>query len=158
MLGKFKQSSGPKSQSEILNSLIRVTKNLISSVEGENKLLEDGKILNLEPVLEKKVAHMKEFNDLHGEVREFIKNNKVNKADPYLLKLIEFFDKLEEVNRKNEILLRTNIEVSNKIVEMYKASKTESTIKQYGYNEKGGIRISKELDKVMPSITFSDKI
>lgn len=154
---------GPKKvkQADQGTFIVRLTKcltSLISIVEQENNLLEKGAVSNLEAVILKKVDGLKEFNDIDHDLKEFARTNEIDKTDAALLKLKGLFVRMEELNRQNEILLRTNIEVSDKIVEIYKNSRTQDTIRKFGYDSQGSVTASKNLEKVMPSISLNNKV
>lgn len=154
---------GPKKDKQISQNtlIVRLTKclsSLISIIEHENNLLENGAVSNIEAVILKKVNGLKEFNDIDHDLKEFLKSNEINKADPALPKLKELFIRMEDLNRQNEILLRVNIEVSDKIVEIYKNSRTQDTLRKLGYNNQGSMTASKHLEKVMPSISLNNKV
>jgi flagellar biosynthesis/type III secretory pathway chaperone len=145
-------------QSTFIVRLTKCVTSLISIIEQENNLLEKGAISNLEAVILKKVAGLKEFNDIEHDLKEFARTNEIDRADGALLKLKELFARMEELNRQNEILLRTNIEVSDKIVEIYKNSRTQDTIRKFGYDSQGSVTATKNLEKVMPSISLNNKV
>jgi flagellar biosynthesis/type III secretory pathway chaperone len=159
----MKMFLGPKKvkQADQNTFVVRLTKclsSLISIVEQENNLLEKGAVSNLEAVILKKVDGLKEFNDIDNDLKEFSRTNEIDKTDAALLKLKGLFVRMEELNRQNEILLRTNIEVSDKIVEIYKNSRTQDTIRKFGYDSQGSVTASKNLEKVMPSISLNNKV
>jgi hypothetical protein len=54
--------------------------------------------------------------------------------------------------------LRANIEATNKIIEFYKEAQKSKVTKNYGYNSQGNIVVSKDLEKIMPSISLNNKI
>jgi hypothetical protein len=55
------------------------------------------------------------------------------------------------------VLIKSNLEVSEKIVEMYKNNKTQETLRQFGYNKEGNIAGGK-IEKIMPSIGLNNKV
>ena len=59
--------------------------------------------------------------------------------------------------KDNEILIRSNLEVSDQMIEMYKANKARETMRQYGYNKDGNISTDK-IKNAMPSVGYSNKV
>ena len=60
--------------------------------------------------------------------------------------------------QRNEVLLRSNIEVGEKILEIYNSTTVKELVSQYGYNKSGEITAQKNLEKIMPAININNKI
>jgi flagellar biosynthesis/type III secretory pathway chaperone len=155
-LGQKKE--GELSQNDIISKLTKCMVPLIAAIEQENVLLEKGTVSKVEPIVLKKINLIKEFSSLEEDLLLFLKTNKIDESDPAFNKLKDLFPKMEAVSKLNEILLKTNIEIGDKIVELYKNTHTQDTINQFGYNNKGAVSASKDLEKVMPSITLNNKV
>jgi flagellar biosynthesis/type III secretory pathway chaperone len=131
---------------------------LVAAIKAENALLENGKLSKLQEVCEQKVQCLQNLSDAEMDLEDFLKNTPLDKSDPFLLKLREAFLELGEVNERNDILLRANIEASSKIMEFYKEAHKNKITKSYGYNSQGNIVVSKNLEKIMPSISLNNKV
>jgi hypothetical protein len=152
------KKSGVITQASIIKKLSKAAVPLADAIRSENKVLESGNLSLLEEACEKKVKYLQEFSDAQEELENFMKSNQIDKTDPALLKLKEVFLEIDEINKRNDILLRANIEASNKIIEFYKEAQKSKVTKNYGYNSQGNIVVSKDLEKVMPSISLNNKI
>ena len=152
------KKSGVITQASIIKTLSKAAVPLADAIRSENKVLESGNLSLLEEACEKKVKYLQEFSDAQEELENFMKSNQIDKTDPALLKLKEVFLEIDEINKRNDILLRANIEASNKIIEFYKEAQKSKVTKNYGYNSQGNIVVSKDLEKVMPSISLNNKI
>ena len=87
----------------------------------ENGLLKIGKVSAIAVVVEEKVASLKKFNDAQIDIENYARQGgEFDAGTPAMLKLKELFTKLDELNRDNEVFIRSNLEVSEKIVEMFK--------------------------------------
>ncbi len=145
-------------QGSIVKKLSKAASLLVNAIKAENEILESGNLSVLEETCEKKVKHLQELDIAQRELVEFMKFEQIDKTDPALVKLKEIFLEVDEVNKKNDILLRANIEASNKIIEFYKEAQKSKVTKNYGYNSQGNIVASKDLEKVMPAISLNNKI
>lgn len=147
------------SQSVVVSNITKALKDLIIIIEKENSLLKVGQVSAIDAVIEEKVDALHKFNEAQFVVEEYIRSNqKFDRDSLPMVKLKELFSKLNELNRDNEILIRSNLEVSNKIVEIYKESRTQETLRQFGYNKDGKVSVAGKIDKVMPSIGLNDKV
>lgn len=152
------KKSGVLTHSSIVKKLTKSASLLLEAIKFENKVLESGNLSALEEACEKKAKCLQEFSDAQEELVDFTKVGEVDKSDPALPHLKELFLEIEAVNKKNDILLRANIEASNKIIEFYKEAQKNKVTKSYGYNSQGTVTVSKDLEKVMPSISLNNKI
>ena len=152
------KKNGVITQASIIKKLSKAAVPLADAIRSENKVLESGNLSLLEEACEKKVKYLQEFSDAQEELENFMKSNQIDKTDPALLKLKEVFLEIDEINKRNDILLRANIEASNKIIEFYKEAQKSKVTKNYGYNSQGNIVVSKDLEKIMPSISLNNKI
>ena len=67
------------------------------------------------------------------------------------------FFKLDLAKKDNEILIRSNLEVSDQMIEMYKENKAQETMRQFGYNKDGNVSTDK-VKNAMPSVGYSNKV
>jgi flagellar biosynthesis/type III secretory pathway chaperone len=108
-------------QSGVISAITKSLKELLVVIEKENGLLKIGKVSAIAVVVEEKVASLKKFNDAQIDIETYARQWGQFDADtPVMVKLKELFAKLDELNRDNEVFIRSNLEVSEKIVEMYK--------------------------------------
>ena len=152
------KKTGLVTHASIVKRLSKAAVPLLEAIKFENKVLESGNLSLLEEACEKKVKYLQEFSDAQEELAEFMKYGEIDKSDPSLPRLKEVFLEIEEVNKKNDILLRANIEATNKIIAFYKEAQKSKVTKNYGYNSQGNIVVSKDLEKIMPSISLNNKI
>jgi flagellar biosynthesis/type III secretory pathway chaperone len=145
-------------QASIMKKLSKASVYLIDAIKDENKILESGNLSLLEVACEKKVKYLQEFSDSQEDLSNFMDYSKIDQSDPILLELKKVFLEIDKVNKRNEILLRANIEATNRIIEFYKEAQKNKVTKNYGYNSQGNIIVSKDLEKVMPSISLNNKI
>lgn len=157
MLGN-KNSSKSLSEKEVVSKITKSLKELITIIEQENILLKAGQISNINTVVEKKVNAIAKFNDAQNDVEDYAKmGGQFDQNTSALKKLKVLFSKLEVVKKDNEILIRSNLEVSDQMIEMYKANKAQETMRQYGYNKDGNISTDK-IKNAMPSVGYSNKV
>lgn len=146
-------------ESSIISNLTKTLKELIEVIKKENELLKIGKVSAIHDVVEEKTCALKKFNDTQIDVEDFVKQGgKFDRSSAAMTKLKGLFDEMNTLNKKNEVLIRSNLEVSDKIVEMYKASKTQETLRQFGYNKDGQVTASGNIEKVMPAIGLNNKV
>lgn len=148
----------PLTQKDIVKRLQVAVVPLIAAIKAENALLENGKFSKIQEVCDKKVECLQSFSEVEADLENFVRNNNIDKADPSLVRLKAFFEELSQVNERNDILLRANIEASSKIMEFYKEAHTNKITKSYGYNSQGAVVASKNLEKIMPSISLNNKV
>lgn len=147
------------SQAAVVSNITKALKDLIAVIEKENALLKVGQISAIDVVVEAKVDALHKFNEAQFVVEEYVRTGqKFDRDSLPMVKLKDLFGVLNELNRNNDILIRSNLEVSNKIVEIYKESRTQETLRQFGYNKDGKVSVAGKIDKVMPSIGLNDKI
>lgn len=145
-------------QNAVISAVTKSLKELLVIIEKENGLLEIGKVSAIAVVVEEKVAALKKFNDAQIDVENYARQGgEFDASTSAMNKLKELFAKLNELNKDNEVLIRSNLEVSEKIVDMYKDSKTRETLRQFGYNKDGHIAGGK-IEKIMPSIGLNNKV
>lgn len=148
----------PLTQKDIIKRLQTAVVPLIAAIKAENALLESGKFSKIQEVCEQKVECLQNLSDAEADLENFVRNNTIDKSDPALVKLKTSFEELGLVNERNDILLRANIEASSKIMEYYKEAHTSKITKSYGYNSQGSVVASKNLEKIMPSISLNNKV
>jgi len=157
MLGN-RNSSKSLSEKEVVNKITKSLKELITVIEQENILLKAGQVSNINVVVEKKVNAIAKFNDAQNDVEDYAKMGGLFDQNTSALKKLKvLFSKLELVKKDNEILIRSNLEVSEQMIEMYKANKTQETMRQFGYNKDGNISTDK-IKNAMPSVGYSNKV
>lgn len=157
MLGS-KNRNQSLSEKEVVSKITKSLKELITIIEQENILLKAGQISNINTVVEKKVNAIAKFNDAQNDVEDYAKmGGQFDQNTSALKKLQDLFSKLEVVKKDNEILIRSNLEVSDQMIEMYKANKAQETMRQYGYNKDGNISTDK-IKNAMPSVGYSNKV
>ena len=146
-------------QATAIAHITKAIKQLISVLEIENTVLAKGEISALPKIVDNKVLALKGFNDAQDIVEDCHKEHgDFDQADVSMVKLKELFDKLAGLRRDNEVLLLSNLEVSDTIIQLYKKTKTEETLRQFGYNKDGKIDVADKMDKVMPSIGLNNKV
>jgi flagellar biosynthesis/type III secretory pathway chaperone len=153
-----KNKNNNLNQSDIVKMIARSLKNLISIIEKENMHLKVGQISSIDMVIEQKVAAISNFNDAQYELEVFVKaGGKFDQKSAELVKLKDLFNRLEVVKKDNEIFIRSNLEVSDQLIEMYKENKTQETMRQYGYNKDGNVSADK-MKNAMPSVGLNNKV
>lgn len=157
MLGS-KNKGNSLSQREIVSNLTKSLKDLITIIEQENALLKAGKISNINVVVEKKVDAIAKFNEAQNDVEDYAKaGGQFDQQSSALKKLKDLFSKLDLAKKDNEILIRSNLEVSDQMIEMYKENKAQETMRQFGYNKDGNVSTDK-VKNAMPSVGYSNKV
>jgi len=145
-------------QTMLIGKLSKCISSLILTIENENKLLKEGKLSSISPIIEKKMVNLQEFDQIQYELEDLLRNSGINKNDPNLLKLKNLFTKLNQTNYENDLLLKTNIEVSHMLIESYKNTKKEITVNQFGYNNRGQNIAPANLERVMPPVSLNSKV
>jgi len=157
MLGNSNKGNS-LSQREIVSNLTKSLKELIAIIEQENALLKAGKISNINVVVEKKVDSIAKFNEAQNDVEDYAKaGGQFDQQSSALKKLKDLFSKLDLAKKDNEILIRSNLEVSDQMIEMYKENKAQETMRQFGYNKDGNVSTDK-VKNAMPSVGYSNKV
>lgn len=157
MLGNSNKGNS-LSQREVVSNLTKSLKDLISIIEQENVLLKAGKISNINVVVEKKVDAIAKFNEAQNDVEDYAKaGGQFDQQSSALKKLKDLFPKLDLAKKDNEILIRSNLEVSDQMIEMYKENKAQETMRQFGYNKDGNVSTDK-VKNAMPSVGYSNKV
>jgi|GEM_PF-3150981 len=122
------------SQSAVVSNITKATKDLIAVIEKENALLELGEVSAIEIIVEEKVDALHKFNEAQFVVEEYVRTGqKFDRDSLPMVRLKGLFGTLNGLNRDNDILIRSNLEVSNKIIEIYNKSRTQETLRQFGY-------------------------
>ena len=122
------------SQSAVVSNITKATKDLIAVIEKENALLEVGEVSAIEIIVEEKVDALHKFNEAQFVVEEYVRTGqKFDRDSLPMVRLKDLFGTLNGLNRDNDILIRSNLEVSNKIIEIYNKSTTQETLRQFGY-------------------------
>lgn len=157
MLGS-KNRNQSLSEKEVVSKITKSLKELIAIIKQENILLKAGQISNINVVVEKKVNAIAKFNEAQNDVEDYAKTGgQFDQNSSALKKLKDLFSNLAVVKKENEILIRSNLEVSDQMIEMYKANKAQETMRQYGYNKDGNISVDK-IKNAMPSVGYSNKV
>lgn len=157
MLGNSNKGNS-LNQREIVSKLTKSLKDLIAIIEQENVLLKAGKISNINVVVEKKVDAIAKFNEAQNDVEDYAKaGGQFDQQSSALKKLKDLFFKLDLAKKDNEILIRSNLEVSDQMIEMYKENKAQETMRQFGYNKDGNVSTDK-VKNAMPSVGYSNKV
>lgn len=157
MLGNSNKGNS-LSQREIVSNITKSLKDLIAIIEQENALLKAGKISNINAVVEKKVDSIAKFNEAQNDVEDYAKSGgQFDQQSSALKKLKDLFSKLDLAKKDNEILIRSNLEVSDQMIEMYKENKAQETMRQFGYNKDGNVSTDK-VKNAMPSVGYSNKV
>ncbi len=147
------------SQSAVVSNITKAIKDLIAVIEKENVLLKIGQVSAIGVVIEEKVDALHKFNEAQFVVEEYSRSGERFDPDSApMVKLRDLFGILNKLNRDNDVLIRSNLEISNKIVEIYKESRAQETLRQFGYNKDGKVSVAGKIDKVMPSIGLNDKV
>ena len=122
------------SQSAVVSNITKATKDLIAVIEKENALLEAGEVSAIEIIVEEKVDALHKFNEAQFVVEEYVRTGqKFDRDSLPMVRLKDLFGTLNGLNRDNDILIRSNLEVSNKIIEIYNKNRTQETLRQFGY-------------------------
>ena len=146
-------------EGSIVSKLTKTLKELVEVIKKENELLKIGKVSAIPEVVEEKTVAIKKFNDVQTDVEDFVRQDgKFDKTSSAMIKLKALFDEMNSLNKQNEVLIISNLEVSDKIIEMYKSNKTQETLRQFGYNKDGSVTVSDNIEKVMPAIGLNNKV
>jgi len=146
-------------QAALVSKVSKSLSELMAAIAKENEVLEIGEVSSVQVALDEKVSCLQKFNDVQLELESYVINGgQFDKGTPAMIKLEKKFVEFNELTRRNEILIRSNLEVSNTIIEMYKKGKTQETLRQFGYNKDGTISVSGSVEKVMPSIGLNNKV
>jgi DNA-directed RNA polymerase subunit H (RpoH/RPB5) len=145
----------------ILNSLLISIDSFIIFLKKENKLLLQGDVNNAAKMLDKKYEILVNFqkieSDLHSSLQEHDIINDQQAKEMFEKAKIKY-NSLHDLMQENEILLRSNIEIGEKIMEIYNSSRVNQLVNQYGYNKDGQIAAAQNLEKIMPAININNKI
>ena len=113
-------------QEHVINEVIKALKNLIFVVDKENQSLRIGKVSALKNIIEEKVTALQAFTNSQNIIENFLRQDGTFKQESSSMnKLQKLLAELSVVNRENDVLIRSNLEVSNILVEMYKENKTD---------------------------------
>ncbi len=153
-----KNNSNNLSQSAVVSKITKSLKDLVAILDKENDTLKNGQISNIDMVVEQKVDAISKFNDAQHDIEDFVKvGGEFDQNSSSMKKLKELFSKLDIAKRDNEILIRSNLEVSDQMIEMYKENKTQETMRQYGYNKDGNVS-SEKVKNTMPSVGLNNRV
>ncbi len=157
MLGN-KNKGNSLSQREVVSKITKSLKDLIAIIEQENTSLKVGQISNINAVVEKKVGAIAKFNEAQNDVENYAKaGGQFDQQSSALKKLKDLFSKLDLAKKDNEILIRSNLEVSDQMIEVYKENKAQEAMRQFGYNKDGNVSADK-VKNAMPSVGYSNKV
>ena len=122
------------SQAAVVSNITKALKDLIAVIEKENALLELGEVSAIEIIVEEKIDALHKFNEAQFVVEEYVRTGqKFDRDSLPMVRLKDLFGTLNGLSRDNDILIRGNLEVSNKIIEIYNKSRTQETLRQFGY-------------------------
>ena len=127
-------------------------------MEKENKFLEQGKASIIAKLVDKKEELLNNLQNIEKNIGLYAHENTIEKVPKIIQQVTNCFSRLQVLLQHNEILLQVNIEVSKKIIEIYKEKRMDQTVKQFGYNQDGSISAFKNLEKIMPAISLNNKI
>jgi|GEM_PF-1246233 len=144
---------------DYLKSLYSCVQSLTRLIEKENKFLMNELTGNFAKILEQKeelLLKLQGFDQTNNELSW--KDAESNSAKQIVAKLNKAYLNLDDAIGANSILLKSNIGVSSKILELYKAKQLEHAVGQLGYNKDGEMVAHKKLEKVMPPVSLNNKI
>jgi hypothetical protein len=157
-LFRSKSGNNQLKEKEIINDVTKSVKNLIAIIKEENELLKIGQISNISSIVEKKVEAIAKFNKSEQAAERYKKQiGDFDQNSLPLKKLRHLFAELEIIRKDSEILIRSNLEVSEQMIEIHKQNKIKETLNQFSYNKNGSIS-SDNLKKSAISVGFSDKV
>ena len=157
MLGSKKKSDS-LSQGEVISKITKSLKHLIGVIEQENLALKEGQISSINMVVEKKIDAISKFSEAENDIEKYAKSGgKFDQNSSPLVKLKELFTELNVVKKDNEVLIKSNLEVSDLIMEMYKENKMQETIRQYCYDKEGSIS-SEKVKNYVPSAGLNNRV
>ena len=143
----------------VINNITKALKNLLLIIKKENEHLKQGKLSGIGLIIENKVDAIQKFNESQLDLENYIRaEGQFDQEADYMVKLGSMLKELNKLNHDNEVLIISNLEVSSKLVEMYKDRKTQETLRQFGYNDKGKLSAVNNIEKIMPSIGLNDKV
>lgn len=147
------------SQAAAINNITKATNELIFVIKKENALLAAGQSSAIKNVIEEKVDALCKFNAAQSTIDSYLKQGlKFDKDYPPAVKLMELFNTLDQLNQQNDVLIRSNLEVSNIFVEIYKETRAQEALRQFGYNKQGKVSVDGKIEKVMPAIGLNNKV
>ena len=144
---------------DFLKSLYSCLQVLARVIEKENKYLSSELTGNFSKLLEQKeelLQKLEGFDEVKTELTW--KDGKSSSTKLLVEKVGKAYSHLQDIIQANSILLKSNIGVSGKILELYKAKQLEHAVGQLGYNKDGEMVALKKLEKIMPSISLNNKI
>jgi hypothetical protein len=144
---------------DYLKSLCSCVQSLTRLIEKENKFLMNELNVNFAKILEQKEELLLKLQGFDPATEKLSwKDAESNSSKQIVAKLNKAYSNLDDAIGANSILLKSNIGVSSKILELYKAKQLEHAVGQLGYNKDGEMVALKKLEKVMPSISLNNKI
>ena len=145
-----------------LNNLFKSINSNIDSLSNllkkDNKFLEKGQVPNIVDLLDKKRELLINIKTIQDNIKSFLSKNNVQKDEKLVQRIKINYQNLQDLMERNEVLLVSNIEVSNKLIEIYQNQKKRETIGQSGYDETGKLSVLERLERIMPSISLNNKI
>ena len=146
-------------QSTVISKVSKSLKELMSAITNENKALEIGKVAAMETIVEEKVAALQKFNEAQIELEDYARQGaEFDQNTSAMSNLRTQFNKFNELSQRNEVLIRSNLEVSNTIVKIYKKNKKQEALRKMVYNKDGQISAADNIEKIMPSIGLNNKV
>ena len=142
----------------LINDITKILNNLVKVVSQENELLQIGLVSDIASAVQKKIALFETFHNLQMKLDMYItKGGKFDQNHPSMMKLKNLFNELNNLNQRNEILIKSNLEVSDNIVQIYKSHVKQYAIRQSAYNENGTILYNK-IEKAIPAMGLNNEI
>ena len=144
MFSNIKNRLSKSSDNIVIIKIIKALKKLIDVFEKENIALKQGQVSDINIVIEEKILAIEEFTTAQIDIEGFLQKGGIfNKESVIMKKLEQLFIKLDQVRAQNEILVRSNLEVSNIITQIYKDNKMKEAVSKYGYDENGKVSVEK---------------
>jgi len=131
---------------------------IILLLHKENKFLMDGNQLSALKFASQKESLIEELASVEAIIRKKITPEAGQKNQAIINKIKTCHYKINEATERNDILLRVNMEVNNKFIDLYKSKCVKATIDNFGYDNDGKNTAIKKLEKVMPSISLNSRI
>lgn len=147
-----------KSLRELLESMLSNLKNLTNIIAKENNLLSTGELRNLKKLADNKEQFATKLESIGKDIKLLV-INEITSEEKRLGDAIKIaYNNLQQSISENDILLTSNIEVTNQILEIYKSKNSERALSHHGYDKNGAFSVIKRLEQVTPSTTLNNKI
>jgi len=146
-----------KPHNSLLRSYILCSDGLAGLIEKEIAFLEKGQINMLEKSAAKKQEFIAQMQAMEKEA-QLLSTQNSPKDDSLLRKAYTSHERLQKLIQHSEILLQSHINVSNKLIEVFKERQLAQSANLLGYDKEGKNPSSKKLEKHTPAINLSNKI